>query len=532
MSDSHDNHPNHSAAGNEVSLGDGSNKTEDTQEHGKYKESNECKEPRRRWVSSRFMLSWINLIGVVLGGVVFAGAASPLRDNSFFTHLATGRFIIETGSIPRKDIYTYTAEGTPWVVQSWLVSWLYATLESIFGVAAIRLTAGFVAVAIFALLWVWSSKLHAIPRTIVMSCVALTLLLFFSPRPALFGALFTVVAVGAAFKKIPAWVLLPVGALWVNAHGSWPTGLLFVGVVAAGALLDRSGNRKAALSSGVFLTLGVLVGSLWPLGAPVLVFPLNMLDRQDVLSYIIEWQRPEIFSITTAVLFLLVMLAFVGWARNRTWTSGLLIVAATLFGMSAHRNIPIASLILFFPVVEGLRGVGRELLMRKSFAATAAAGLFVVTFFVAGISAPNWDFEGYPVEATVFLQEQNWISNPSVVVAADLGTGNFWSLKFGTAHKILYDDRFDMYDKELIRLFVAMDEKDNTLQERKAPLEVFNPDVVVWNEDRYLPEALEGDEQWRLIKIFNDGWMVFCNESSVSVNCEDFQKAPFPEREN
>src|SRR5690349_21833136 len=42
-----------------------------------------------------------------------------LHDNSFFVHLATGRWILDHG-IPYHDVYSFTAPGTRFVAQSWL----------------------------------------------------------------------------------------------------------------------------------------------------------------------------------------------------------------------------------------------------------------------------------------------------------------------------------------------------------------------------------------------------------------------------
>ena len=42
--------------------------------------------------------------------------AHLLSDNSFLTHLTTGRQILD-GHIPHADPYSYTRAGTPWVVQ-------------------------------------------------------------------------------------------------------------------------------------------------------------------------------------------------------------------------------------------------------------------------------------------------------------------------------------------------------------------------------------------------------------------------------
>src|SRR5690606_15093214 len=63
-----------------------------------------------------------SLNGVVGAVIVLVGAyigTDRLSDNSFFTHLATGRYILEHG-FPHGDVYSFTAPGERWVVQSWL----------------------------------------------------------------------------------------------------------------------------------------------------------------------------------------------------------------------------------------------------------------------------------------------------------------------------------------------------------------------------------------------------------------------------
>ncbi len=79
---------------------------------------------------------------LVRGGLGFALwglhiGLDRLSDNSFLTHLATGRLILDHG-VPRTDPYSFTANGQPWVVQSWLASVIYAWIESWFGANGIR----------------------------------------------------------------------------------------------------------------------------------------------------------------------------------------------------------------------------------------------------------------------------------------------------------------------------------------------------------------------------------------------------------
>ena len=70
----------------------------------------------------------------------------PLDDNSFFTHLATGRLIFHSG-IPHADPYLFTAHEPPWVVQSWLASVVYWTIVRTWAFAGLlTLTAALTAV--------------------------------------------------------------------------------------------------------------------------------------------------------------------------------------------------------------------------------------------------------------------------------------------------------------------------------------------------------------------------------------------------
>ena len=474
--------------------------------------------PSGRW--SRFALSWGSLIGVFACGLIFLKMSGPLRDNSLFTHIATGRFIVENGYVPSGDIYTYTAEGAPWVVQSWGVSTLYALLEGAFGPVGIRALAGAVGVALFALLWVFSRPLNLLPRTALIGALTISGMLFFGPRPTIFGFLFLVVTLLAARGDIPAFTLTPVAFAWVNMHGSWPTGFALLVVLAAAALLDRVSPRVTVRATAFFV-VGVAVAALGPLGLDGVTFPYSMLQRQDVLGYIVEWQRPSPFSLATIFLWFLLLLAVAGWFRNRSWRSAALIVFSVLLGFSAFRNIPVASLILFFPIVDGWRGVGRDIGRRRSPAATAVGWVAAAVFMVDGVAGQhNWDYSAYPVAATDQMEAWGWMENPEVRVAGALVAGNYWSLRYGPDHKILHDDRFDMYDRALIERFMLFNDEDRTPAERRAAIESFNPDVVVWNEEKdYLLEALAESDDWREIRRYDDGWLILCRVSSTSTPC-------------
>jgi hypothetical protein len=68
------------------------------------------------------------LITALFGVGGFALGSGSLGDNSFLWHLRTGKLILDHG-IPHRDPYSFTAAGTRWIAQSWLVELMYGALS-------------------------------------------------------------------------------------------------------------------------------------------------------------------------------------------------------------------------------------------------------------------------------------------------------------------------------------------------------------------------------------------------------------------
>src|SRR3989442_15091432 len=51
---------------------------------------------------------------------IFSLAAVPPLDPDLWWHLANGRLILTTTSIPHGDVYSFSAAGQPWVMHEWL----------------------------------------------------------------------------------------------------------------------------------------------------------------------------------------------------------------------------------------------------------------------------------------------------------------------------------------------------------------------------------------------------------------------------
>ncbi len=195
-------------------------------------------------------------IGWVCGGLAaligFARVLSPLSDNSFFTHLATGRLIIADGRVPTADPYSFTAHGEPWTVQSWLAALIYAGVEDVAGLGAVRFVNAILCAAIGVGVWHLTARSRSLAvRAGVTLSTLLILGALVSGRPLLFGLLGFVLTFLAADGRLdPRW-LLPVGWVWVNTHGSFPFALLLVAVLAVGHRLDAGGWGREPRRAGL-----------------------------------------------------------------------------------------------------------------------------------------------------------------------------------------------------------------------------------------------------------------------------------------
>ena len=65
-------------------------------------------------ITSSVVLRWLLFVAI------FSLAAVPPIDPDLWWHLANGRLIVATGSIPHVDVYSFSAAGQPWVMHEWL----------------------------------------------------------------------------------------------------------------------------------------------------------------------------------------------------------------------------------------------------------------------------------------------------------------------------------------------------------------------------------------------------------------------------
>jgi len=445
--------------------------------------------------------------------IALAIGLGRLSDNSFFTHVATGRLILDLGHVPTADPYSFTAHGADWVVQSWLASTIYGLIDEAWGGAGLQLLNGALTAGVFAVAWRLSRPAQGLlVRLAIGGLVVAIGAGQWAERPLLFGLLALGLTVLAAEGGVdPRW-LVPIGWLWVNSHGSFPVGVAYVVVVAVGRRLDHE-PAGVELRCLRWLGLGVLAGAVNPLGPRILLFPVELLQRQDVLRHVIEWQSPGFQTISERLFLIQLMVAVLALVRRPTYRDGMVVAVFLAAALVGSRNIAVTSLVLV-PVlarawsdVGSIRSDAHARIARVGF--VAAALLFAV-LLVGRIGGPHYDFAQYPVASLDYLDARH-VDLTEVRMGTPEMVGNLLELRDGAVGEVFFDDRFDMYPDEVADDVIVVLGAGRPGATRV--LDRWDLDLVLWSRSGPLSQILREDPDWRVLKGEAD-WVLFCREGA------------------
>jgi hypothetical protein len=430
-----------------------------------------------------------------------------LGDNSFFTHLQTGRLILETGRIPTADPYSFTAFGDPWVVQSWLASLLYATLDDRGGFNAIRLVIGLTTGGIALLVWRLCRPAESVLGRVAVASLALAVGTgLWVERPLIFGLLFLAIVLLAAEGGLdPRW-LVPVMWLWVNMHGSFPLAGIALVVLALGRRLD-GGRPTVELRALAWCVGGIALAAVNPLGPRLVAFPLRLLTQTASFEGIVEWQPPNFDSFAQKLFLLQLFVAVLLLVRKPSYRAALPLAVFGLMALLSARNIVPASIVLVpgMAVAVGRAGSLDGRLRAPLFTvATAVIAVLALPLTALALSGPGADVKGYPTEAIRWLDDRDQIRPDAHIVTQDF-VGNYLEVRYGPDDaRVFIDDRVDMFPLAVSRDYATLLNGGSRWQ---SVLDRHDADAVVWAADKPLTQLMVASPEWRLV-YRDDDWVI------------------------
>lgn len=254
------------------------------------------------------------LAGLVLLGLVMLLANLEIKDMDLWLHLATGRYMVETGRIPHTDMLSATLAGRPWINHEWLfqgiIYWVYraAGFEGLSTLQVFVVTVNF----IFLFVWGYRSRQGFLPLFLLF-CLLMVYHQRLTIRPDIFSLLFLtsygIVLSRYWHRKAGMWILFGLQVLWNNMHGYFIWGPALVSLMLAGEFLKRHvplpfhWNDVEGLTDGEYrrlkATLGLLVLACFlnPYGVQGALYPFKVLfslsgDSAIFFRHVAELQKP------------------------------------------------------------------------------------------------------------------------------------------------------------------------------------------------------------------------------------------------
>ena len=187
---------------------------------------------------------WRRLLLASLPALAFLLGCTPMSDFDVWWHLRTGQLILQSGAVPRVDLFTYTNATRPWIDVHWLFQVGLALLYGAGGASALVLVKATAGAAIVGLsLLARQPQQRAWPVALAWLPGVLMLSGRLSERPELVSLVLLAVylAVLARAPQKPRWLwLLPAAQLlWVNCHGFFVMGPLVLAAYTAEWIVER-----------------------------------------------------------------------------------------------------------------------------------------------------------------------------------------------------------------------------------------------------------------------------------------------------
>lgn len=186
-------------------------------------------------------------LGAIFGLAAFM-AQIEIKDLDLWLHLGMGRFIMQNHYVPWNDVLSCTIAGKPWVNHEWLFQVIIYNIYSQWGSdGLINMQVILVMLTMMILLFLGYTRENQLAVGIFLLFVYLIYQSRFTIRPDLYSlfffALYIYILAIHIDKKWSVWLLFIIQALWVNIHGFFFFGPLFVLI----ALVSEFIKRKVKL---------------------------------------------------------------------------------------------------------------------------------------------------------------------------------------------------------------------------------------------------------------------------------------------
>lgn len=530
-------------------------------------------ESRLEQISHKSDLAWGLLLFSLLLIWSFFVSCFPLRNMDIWWHLRTGELILERGTVPYFDWFTFVDFDCPWIDLHWgfqlLVTWLYHWG----GVDLLILAKCFCLSATVAFAWLASGRMlpawgKAVCWILPVICISGRSVVRPEMLSLMYLAIWMYLISQLSTRPKIIWLIPLLTLLWVNSHALFVLGL----VVSVLYLIDhllrvRAQGRfgmempSTAISGYTYVRVGVvtvIACFLNPYLEQGVLFPLTLYEKfsvdqafysirvgefQPPINFIRQHGLGNLYLFSQVLLWGLTLCSFLPlWFRKRLDPFRILLfIAFTHLAWKASRNTSIFSLISGIVLCGNLSDwirltlggsineasdaqksavpvVSKRIFLAGSISTTVLF-LFLITSLLTGHWA-RWGGEGkrlglgeqpaWYAHAAAKFAGQSGMSNHAFI--SNMGQAAVYIFHNGPERKVFFDGRLEVNSKETFQYYEEIKQQMTKGDTNWAFLlqdEEGRLPVVIL-DSRYSREEING-------MASNPGWKLVFADSAAAV---------------
>jgi hypothetical protein len=464
---------------------------------------------------------WLFVALVAWLFVAGAGWSVLLADGDTGWHIRAGEFVLNTGAVPRTDLFSYSKPGAPWFAWEWLSDVIYALAWRAAALKGVVLAAGLVIASYLLLLfrhmlWRGGNLFLALAASLAVAGASG---IHYLARPHLFTLLLWTVALWIldADRRRPGplvWLLIPLTAVWANLHAGFLALIVSLAVVALASLAERDRGRAARYAA---LACGCALASLAnPYGLALHRHVLEYLRSDWIREAVDEFQSPR-FRSESALHFEILLFAAIAAAallvRRRKIAEAALVVVWAHAALTSVRHVPMFAIVAAPVIVsEATRlwsawvGEGASRSVRAildSLAADLAAGarhtsllpFALVLLLMSGAVRLGWpaDFPSTRFPLRLIGRNLPRLAQARVFTSDQWGDYLIFRLP---RQRVFMDGRSDFYGPEVGKLYLRILYGH---PEWSAALDRYSVELVLAEKAWPLAHLLRASREWRVV---------------------------------
>lgn len=401
-------------------------------------------------------------------------------DGDLGRHLALGSYILQTRSVPNRDMFSFTRLGADRPPYEWLSQVAFAAAYRLLDLDGVVLWTSFQIAAAFSAVYLDALGRSRAPvlSFLVASWAAVASSIHWLTRPHVVSFLLLAIWILGlerlrSGRAVRLWLFPLLMLIWANSHGGFIIGLLALAAYVAGWIwqtlrrtADKALGLRWLLVSSTSLVASVITPDLWHNWGAVLQ------NRSPfVLSRTVETRALDVATPGTwpflAMLCLVLILFALNW-RRLVPAHVFLLGGLSIMSWSMERNIPsfaIAAAPILVPWLKSAlvrrdvwlafeRGVSRIDGSLRGGIWPSIALIAAVASSAIRLSAgkgPSYHFSSvvFPVAAA------NWILDHPITgnMLNDFNWGGYLLFRLWPSQRVFIDSQTDFYGEELTRQY-------------------------------------------------------------------------------